>query len=392
LILTKIIHIITSLSTGGAQMMLYKLVQRTNKNKFKIQVVSLTDGGQLEEKMQEHGIKVHCLNMKPGSFKIKYLYTLVSILKQEKPDIVQTWMYHADLVGGVAAKFYRCKTPVLWGIRHSDLDKEASKKSTIMIAKICAKLSRYIPGKIICCSVASQEVHAKIGYMEKKMIVIPNGFELDRFSPNLSLSEELKEELNISKDEFVIGNVGRFNAQKDHENFIKAASIFEKEFKKAKFILCGDNLTWDNIQITEWIEKYKLSKEKICLIGRRADIPKIMTSLDILTLSSSFGEGFPNVIGEAMACQVPCVVTDVGDSALIVGDTGIVVKPRDSKELAEGWFEFARKTPDDRLKFGINARSRIKNNFDLNDIVKKYEMCYQEVVKKRPLKIAKIKE
>ena len=221
-------------------------------------------------------------------------------------------------------------------------------------------------------------MHTALGYDPEKMVVIPNGFDLDLFKPDLEGGASIRQELGIPEDTMLIGLAGRFDPQKDHHNFIKAAALLPKEILNVQFLLCGDDITWGNRELAQWIDEAGLHR---CfhLLGRRNDISRIMTALDIAS-SSSYGEGFPNVVGEAMACGTPCVVTDVGDSALIVGDTGIVVPPGDPDALALAWKELNEIGKDKRRELGCDARLRIRENFSLPSVVKQYEDLYKYVV------------
>lgn len=370
----KILHIITGLNTGGAEMMLYKLVSRMNRNKFDIQVILLTDIGPIGKKIEDLGIPVSALGMKRGIPNPQMVFKLARWLKKYRPDIIQTWMYHSDLIGGLAAKMSG-NIPVVWGIHHSNLDPKGNKRTTIWTAKVCARFSRWLPVKIVCCSEASKRVHTALGYAAEKMVVIPNGFDLNLFKPDLEEGTLVRQELGIPEDTIIIGMVGRFDPQKDHLNFIKAAALLQKEIPDVQFLLCGDDIIWENHKLSKWIEDAGLSNN-FHLLGRRDDIPQIMTALNIAS-SSSYGEGFPNVVGEAMACGVPCVVTDVGDSALIVGDTGIVVPPKDSNDLALAWKELIEIGKDRRQRLGDNARRRIREKFSLPSVVERYEELYK---------------
>lgn len=373
----KILHLITGLSTGGAEMMLYKLVSQMDRDKFDIHVISLTDIGPIGERIQSLGIPVDALGMKRGIPDPRRLLKLISLLKKNIPDLIQTWMYHSDLMGGLAAKLAG-NIPVVWGIRHSNLDPEGNKSITIWTAKICALLSRWLPVKIVCCSEASKKVHTILGYDPERMVVIPNGFDLNLFKPDLEGKTSIRQELGISEDTILIGMAGRFDPQKDHRNFIKAAALLQEEISNVQFLLCGDDITWENRKLSKWIDEVGLHRY-FYLLGRRNDIPRVMTTLDIAS-SSSYGEGFPNVVGEAMACGTPCVVTDVGDSALIVGKTGIVVPPGDPDALALAWKKLIGIGKDKRQKLGHNARLRIREKFSLSSVVKRYEDLYKCVV------------
>jgi len=365
----KILHIITGLSTGGAEMMLYKLVSKMDRGCFDIYVASLTDIGPVGEKIKKLNIPVVAVRIKRGwrgFFSFSGLFKLLRIAKNYKPAVIQTWMYHSDLVGGLVGKIL--KIPVIWNIRHSNLSFKHNKKTTMLTAKICAKLSKILPEKIICCSYASKNVHSKLGYNKNKMIIIPNGFDLDIFFPDRKGREK-------------VGFAARFDPQKDHKNFFETAKIVHKVYPNVHFLLCGDGISWENKKLIEWIKKSGVGKTTY-LLGRRDDMKNIYNSIDILS-SSSCGEGFPNVIGEAMACTIPCVVTDVGDSAVIVGNTGLVVPPKNPKALAEAIIKMIEMGEAKQRELGEKARDRIKKNFSIEKVVKRYEDLYREILEKQ---------
>lgn len=378
---SKIIHVITTLGTGGAEMMLLKLLSNINRDLFDSEVITLIDVGPVGEKIHALGIPVKALGMRRGIPDPRGVLRLVKLLKKRRPHLLQTWMYHADLIGGLAARLVG-NIPVTWGIHHSTLTLEGNKRTTIWTAKICACLSRMIPEKIVCCSEASKYVHAKLGYVSKKMIVIPNGFDLEAFRPEAEARLSVRRELGISPEAFVIGLVGRFDPQKDHRNFITAAGILINSMGEIKpeihFVLCGNKITWENWELAEPITKAGL-RHRFHLLGRRDDLPRLNAALDISS-SSSYSEGFPSVLGEAMACGVSCVATDVGDSALIVGSTGRVVPPKNPEALASAWRELIQMDLGERAALGAAARQRVLEKFNLPTIVGRYETLYQEII------------
>jgi glycosyltransferase involved in cell wall biosynthesis len=376
----KLIHIITDLNTGGAENMLFKLVSNMNKTEFSNKVISLTDVGSIGEKIQSIGVPVYALGMKAGVPDPRFLFKLLAVIRKEKPDIVQTWMYHADLMGGIATKVVG-KTRIIWGIRQSNLDPMVNKPMTFWTVKACARLSNIVPEKIICCSEASRNVHISYGYNDEKMQVIPNGFNTNAFKPDCNANISVREELGLGMGDIIIGHVARFNPMKDHANLITAASIVRKKYSNVHFVLCGDGISWDNKELRDSILNTGLEKA-FHLLGRRSDIPRLTAAFDIACLTSFCGEGFPNVIGEAMACEVPCVVTDVGDSASIVGDIGFVVPPSDSEKLAEALINMISIDGAQRKQLGIEARQRILDHFQINSIVNQYQDLYINVSNK----------
>jgi len=372
----KVVHLISGLSTGGAEMMLYKLLSRLRQT-FQNEVVSLVPIGPIGEKIKTLKVPVRTLDLRRGVPNPAGLYRFIRWLRQDPPHLIQTWMYHADLLGGLAAKLAG-GIPVVWNIRHGTFADKDRKRSSHWAMRACIPLSRWLPTRIVCCSEASQHLHAGAGYADDHMIVIPNGFDLTAFTPNPEARASVRQELGIAPEAILIGLVGRFDAQKDHQTFIRAAARLLQNYPEACFLLCGDEITWGNSMLAGWIDTTGIRRH--ChLLGRREDIPRLTAAFDIAVSSSSHGEGFSNVIGEAMACGVPCVVTDVGDAALIVGDTGRVVPPRNPEALANDWCVLVELGAEGRERLGRAARDRIAANFNLPVIVAKYERLYEEI-------------
>ena len=372
----SIVYLTTCLEVGGAEMMLYKLLSRMDRTRFLPQVISLRDLGPLRDKIQSLGVPVRSLGMLPGRPNPVSLLRLAHWLRQDRPDVIQTWMYHANLIGGLAGKLAG-GIPVAWGIHQSDLSSEGNRWLTLQTIKAGAYMSRWLPTRIVCCAEASWQAHAAVGYATEQMIVVPNGFDLCAFKPDPAARESVRAELQIPADAPIIGLVGRFHPQKDYHNFVQAAALLHCHRPDVHFLLCGEDVTWYNCELTRWIQEAGIT-EHCHLLGRRADMARLTAAMDIAT-SSSFGEAFSNVIGEAMSCAVPCVVTDVGDSALIVGQTGRVVPPQNPQELANALRELVELGRKGRTRLGIAARGRIQEHFDLPDIVTRYQNLYQEL-------------
>ncbi len=374
----KILHVITGLSTGGAEMMLFKLLSRLVRENVGNEVISLTGSGPVGERIAGLGVKVHALGMGRALPSPLKFFSLARMIRESQPDIVHAWMYHANLLAGVAAKFAR-SPPVIWGIRQSNLDPRLSKRSTILTASLGARLSTRLPARILCCSAVARDVHEALGYAPEKMAVIPNGFDLERFRPDGEARIAVRRELGIKPDAPLIGLVARFDPQKDHRSFITAAAGLVDSGASAHFLLCGEGADADNRELGEWIRAAGIGAN--ChLLGLRDDMARINAALDIAVSSSAFGEGFSNAVAEAMACGVPCVVTDVGDSGLMVEDTGRVVAPKDSDALAGALAGLLEIGAEGRAKLGRAARRRIEENYSLPDIAARHLAFYRETL------------
>jgi glycosyltransferase involved in cell wall biosynthesis len=366
----KIVHLITNLQVGGAEMMLLKLLSHMDRQRFRSVVVPLVAVGSVGKKIQELDIPVYALGMRRGRPSAQALSAIFSLLKQERPFIVQTWLYHADLLGLVAGSLARVPH-VVWNVRCSNM--EQLSRGTDWTLKICAKLSAR-PSVVVVNSEAGKAVHASLGYHPRQWMVIPNGFDLNRFAPDPAARDSVRAELGLGSDTPLIGLVGRYNPMKDHETFLRAAMHLAKDQPDIHFLLAGAGVAPTNADLCRVIAGHAIQKQ-VHLLGERMDIPRLMAGLDILTCSS-IGEGFPNVVGEAMACEVPCVVTDVGDVARIVGDTGIVVPRRDPAAMASAWKLLLSAGADVRHALGRTARQRVEQNYSLERVVRDYEDLY----------------
>ena len=373
----NVTHIITGLSTGGAEMMLYKLLSAATKDDLEAVVISLMDVGTIGARIARLGVPVITLGMMrgvPGPFAA---IRLIRTIRRVRPSVIQGWMYHGNLTATLAARSVHEAIPVLWNIRQSLYETQKERSLTRLTIKVGSGLSKG-PVKIIYNSHISAAQHEALGYKREKTIVIPNGFDTDQFCPNSGARNRVREELGIPNDALAIGLVARHHPMKDHGNFLDAASLLLQQYQGVHFVLSGSGINPDNREIWKLVEKLQLN-DNVHLLGEREDVPEILASLDIATSSSAWGEGFPNVIGEAMACGIPCVVTDVGDSAFIVGETGLVVPPGEPASLSHAWLKLIDMGSEERQGLGIAARQRVIERFSLSAISQQYQDLYEHV-------------
>lgn len=370
----KITHVITGLSDGGAEGVLYRLCTMPPEA-VHFRVISLMDDGKYGPLLRSEGVEVTCLNMPQGRVTVTALWRLWRLLRRQRPDAVQTWMYHADLIGGVVARLAGIRR-VFWGVRHSTLDATSSKRSTIWVARLCAWLSSVVPIRIVCCAQQALEVHRRLGYTARKLLVIPNGYDLARFAPDSAARNRLRAEWRVG-ERWVLGMVARFDPQKDHKNLLEALAQLKRQKLNFVAVLVGYGLDNENSQLSASLQALDLT-DHVRLLGQRPDVPAVMNALDVHVLSSAYGEAFPNVVAEAMACGTPTVVTDVGDAAAIVGDTGWVVRPRDAAKLAAALSQ-AHDAMEDAEAWQIRqraARQRVVDNFSLERMVQRYHEAW----------------
>ncbi len=367
----QVLHIITGLKKGGAETLLYNLCEYDRE--FNHTIISLSDTPDLEASFMKLNIPVFSLNFPDGKIKISGVLKLYRLIKKINPDIVQTWMIHADLIGGLTARIIGIKN-IFWGVHHTVLFFGKVKWSTILILKINALLSHFIPKKIVYCAEKSRSVQESIGFKKSKGVVIQNGYNIKKFYRNTNLGNNFRDELKISEDTFVIGHVGSYDPLKDHNTLIEALNILNKQNFKFTAVLAGKNLDNDNYDLVTKIEEKELSG-RIHLIGMRNDIPAIMNGIDLFVLSS-ISEAFPNVLNEAMACGTPCITTDVGDASLIVKNTGWIVPTKNPKLIVDAVIDAEdelRSRTGSWLKRQDECHERINENFSLKKMTQKYK-------------------
>ena len=376
----RILHVVNDLAIGGSEMMLYKLLSRTNRKKFEPTVISLDGVEKLGDRIRELGIPVYSMGMKPSALRPLSLLRLARAARRIKPDLIQGWMYHGNLAAQFAGLWARRPVSIFWNIRQSLYSLEDEKPATAKAIKLGARLSHW-PDRILNNSRKSVTQHSAIGYQTANSVVIPNGFDTELFAPSEEARHTVRAELGVAQNTLLIGLIGRYHPLKDHATFLQAAALLLKQQPEAQFVLAGKLVDWNNESLRKQIQDLGMI-QRVHLLGERLDIPRLTAALDVGT-SSSCEEGFPNVIGEAMSCAIPCVVTDVSDLRWIVGDSGKVVMPRDAEALAEAWKELIEIGRQERTALGVAARSRVTELFCLSSVVKQYECLYESALAER---------
>jgi glycosyltransferase involved in cell wall biosynthesis len=372
----RVLHIINSLEAGGAEAMLCNLVLRMDRQRYDVSVASLIDNLNVAGPLLEAGVAISTMGMKPGAPDPRGLWRLVRHLRRVRPAVVQTWMDHSNLIGGLAARL-ACDARVVWGIHHSEHVPGVAKWSTLATVWGCARLSRRVPSRIVCCSEHSRTLYGKRGFADERMAVIPNGFDTARFRPDAAARLSVRRELGIDDHAPVVGLVARYDPLKDHGTFFRAAKLLADKLPAVHFVLCGTRVDAANVELAEQVRAAGVGP-RCHLLGLRRDVPRVTAAFDVAT-SASISEAFPLAVGEAMACGVVCAVTDVGDSARIVGPTGRVVRPRDAEGLAAAWRELLAAGPNERARVSAAARQRICEQFNLGAVTRRYEQLYDEV-------------
>jgi glycosyltransferase involved in cell wall biosynthesis len=352
-----------------------------NPSRFQSQVISLSRDHTLAPALRAPGIPLTTLDARPYlTLGPGPLLRIAQLLRREKPDIVQTWLFDADLVGGIAA--WMTGVPVIWNIRASLSDSGwrplASSVRLRVVARVCAALSGIVPRNIISCSRAN--VSRNLGhYQQEKIRVIGNGVDVELFKPDPIARTEVRAELGVEDRRPLIGMVARFHPVKDFETFFAAARRVIEMHPNARFLLCGQGMERENAALTRMIRSHGL-EDSVLRLGFREDVARVFAALDVHVLSSK-SEAFGNVMLEAMAAGVPCVATDVGESRFIIGDTGRIVPPGNPAALAAAVGELIDLPPAAMEALRVRARGRVARDFTLTSSVERYAELYEEVVR-----------
>lgn len=369
----KVVHLITGLDGGGAERMLTHLASGGDRAAFSHTVVSMMDEGVYGPELREAGVTVHCLDMPRGRPSWRGFRRFLKLLRAEQPAVLQTWLYHADLLG-LAARRLSGSPRLVWNLRCSDMDMAHYSPLSRLILRLLARWSDR-PDLVIVNSEAGRVLHQQLGYRPRRWSVIPNGFDLGRFHPDPAAPGRLRAALGLPADAIIAGHVARFDPMKDHAAFLAALALCPN----IHGVMVGKGVTPTNLELTDTVRRLGLEARVHCL-GERRDMPELMAGFDFLVLSSAFGEGFPNVVGEAMASATPCIATEVGDAAAIIGATGKTVPRRDPAALARAMNELAALTPTARHELGKAARVRIEAHFGLPQTIAAYEREYLALI------------
>jgi glycosyltransferase involved in cell wall biosynthesis len=379
----RVMHVITGLSTGGAETMLLKLLSAASGGVEHV-VVSLGDEGTIGPRITALGVPVHCLRLQRNAPNLFKALSILPLARRIDPQLIQGWMYHGNLMASMAALALRDnaprntaprkQVPVIWNIRQTVYDLRNERWLTARFIRLGARLSNR-PAAIIYNSQTSAAQHQDLGYRAERQVIIPNGFDCRILCPDEAARKAVRSELSITDGTLLIGLVARYHPMKDHVGFLKAAGMVVRSHPEVRFVLAGTGVSSKQPELAEAVKQNEL-QDHVILLGERSDILRLNNAFDIGCSASAWGEGFSNSIGEAMACGVPCAVTDVGDSAYIVADTGLVAPPRDPEALANAIARLIAMERSGRQQLGTQARKRIETEFSLPAIVRRYEDLY----------------
>lgn len=374
----RVLHVTPGLESGGAEMMLTKLVGAMNRASFENVVISLTDEGPiLGSKIRQQSVPLQTLDFPRGAPNPMLIHKLSSEIRRLKPSIVQTWMYHANVVGALACALAGHRR-LVWGIHAAKIDPDNMKRRTAQTVYLGKRMSRRFPTRIVCCSDASRVAHAELGYFASKLLTINNGIDTDEFVGVPSEREAMRREWGIPVDAPVVGLVARYAKFKDHATFFRAAGLLHRRRPETHFVLYGGEITRDNPALRSLVDEAGVRNVTL-LQGLSDSIARVNNGFDVATSSSAFSESFCIALGEAMACGVPCVTTNLEGPAELVGDTGKVVPVGDAEAMATAWEEMIDHSPVARADIAERARRRIVDRFSLGASVNQYEELYQSL-------------
>lgn len=374
----RVAHVITGLLVGGAETALARLLAAQSRAAFPALVISLLPEGPMAAPIRASGVEVVSLGMARGVPSLAGLLRMRRALAAFRPDLVQGWMYHGNLAALLGARSAGLRVPVLWNIRQSLADLSREPRGTRLVIQAGARLAGGVRRVIYNSNVARAQ-HEPMGYHRSPGVVIPNGFDTTRLVPSAEARRALREELGLGPEALVVGMVNRLHPMKGHGTFLEAARLVRDAGVPATFVAAGRGVTGRAPELAAVVARLGLAGE-VRLLGERDDAPKLFAGFDVACMASGWGEGFPNVVAEAMACGTPCVVTDVGDAAVIVGDPRLVVPPGDARALALAIRRLLESPPDSRQAEGGKARARVIEHFSLERCTTAYQRLYHRMV------------
>lgn len=373
----RVLHVITALEVGGAQRMLLKLVAARATAAHEHHVVAMLPAGPLARALRDAGAQVHELDFLGGLPVLQGSMALARIARACAPDLVQGWLYHGNLGASLARASLRRRVPLVWGIRQS----LASLQGENAFAKVGIALNRMgsrRPERVLYNSRTSLDQHRAFGFDMRHAQYIPNGFETRAFAPDADARSRWRGEWRAGDETVVFGMVARYHPAKDHAGFIEAARRVHAARPGSRFVLAGPGVDAPNSALMQAVRDTGLP-EHVVLLGERRDVASILAGLDVYVSSSAAIEAFSNSVGEAMSCALPCVVTDVGDSPLVVGDAGRVVPPRDPAALADAMIGMIDLGPEGRARWGAQARGRVVAEYDIEAVAQRYADLYADL-------------
>lgn len=371
----KVVHVVSGLSTGGAERALLRICENDGGAGVSHTVISLKDAGTIGPQLEALGVPVFALDLASAWLAPPALIRLRALVRGAAPDVIQGWMYHGNLAAALARRWAPGNAALAWNVRHCLYDLSYEKPLTRWVIRANRALSRR-PAVIVYNSELARAQHEAFGFSKDTGCVIPNGFDVERFRPDAAARRTVRAELGIPEEARVIGHVGRLHPMKDHVGLLRALAPVLARHGDVHIVLAGRDVTAGHPALAPGLAP--LPADRVHCLGERSDVAQLMAAMDI-AVSSSYSESFPNVLGEAMACGVPCVATDVGDSASVIGDNGRVVPPGDPQALGDALEDMLSLPAEQRTAIGRAARERIEANYSIRAVAARYRALYEEL-------------
>ena len=369
----NILVVTTGLGYGGAERMLLNLTREWTAAGHDVHIVVLADDVALSSEFEACGAQVQPFKLKRGLSAFLGLPAIVRAIRIKKPDIVQTWMPHADLLGGIAARLAGVKE-LFWGLHHADLSRKGLKFSTALIVRCNALLSGILPKTIVAVSEHVRLRHVKSGFKASRIEVIPNAIDVEKFQFSQSGKDSVRAELGISDSDFVVGFLGRFDRVKRLEDFLDVAKVLAATFAHAKFVMAGDRVAPGNQQLEAMIAVRKLG-ERISLLGNRDDVAALLSAFDVV-LCTSQDEAFGMVILEALACATPCVSTRNQGCLYAGGEFAAFVDVGDVDGFVQAVVNLSKTGPEATAEWAAGARAYVASKFGIRSAASQYINLY----------------
>jgi glycosyltransferase involved in cell wall biosynthesis len=379
-----VLHIITGLNTGGAESMLARLVahEGLRREGTRHEVLSLLPYGPVANRLRANDVPIHTLGMNRGVPGPVAVARLAGLMRRIRPSVVQGWMYHGNLAAAAGQFSVGNRPPMLWNIRHSISNLDNEPPMTRHVIRAGARLSSR-PATIIYNSRAAAAQHEALGYNVDRMCIIGNGFDCNLLAPQPGAGQKLRKLFGIRGKSTVVAMVARAHPMKTPEVLVEAVIRARARGHDLHLLMVGKGMDSPKGLAARLIAE-NLAPEHVTLSDERHDVPEWLPGVDILAVPSSWGEGFPNILGEAMACGVACVSTDVGDSAYVLERSGLIVPPGDAVELAHALERLDRLGPSGRMMLGRAARARAVANFSIDNVADQYAALYERHFERAP--------
>lgn len=376
----RVLHVISGLGIGGAENFLLRLAVALS-DVVDSRIVSLSSGGGMAPRFREAGLEVFELSL-GGQTGLLRLPIPGCRLRQEvrtwRPQIIQGWLNHGNAAALFVQRLVSRRSKVIWSVRQSFDDIALEKLGTRLVIRLQGRFASR-PDAVICNSVKSKIQFAELARTTRELKVVPNGFDTSKFAPNVGFRTSARALIGADREDFVVAMVARYHPMKNYSCFIEAIARASRSLPRMRAVCIGSGVASADSPLRSLIGKWRL-EDRFLLMSERTDLEQIYPGIDLLCLTSSWGEGFPNVLGEAMACGVPCVATDVGDAAAVIGDTGFLVRPESPQEVAERIVAFSRLDREARAKLCDGARRRVEQMYSMPAIAEKYMQVYREML------------